>query len=76
MSVVGLLLGVINIAIVVAVLVLVGYLFLMILSWLTISLPPMVQKLYLVIIALIALYMFVQLLVGGTVPWAPIHRWS
>jgi hypothetical protein len=64
MSLTGILLGLINIAIVVAILVLVGYIILWILGLIGFPVPAMVQKLYMVIVALIALYMIVALLLG------------
>jgi len=64
----GLILGVINIAIVVAVLLLVGALVLWFCSWAGIAIPDMVQKIYLAVVALIALYMLVGLIFGLPVP--------
>lgn len=64
MSLTGLLLGLINIAIVVAVLVLVGYVIMWILGLIGFPVPMTVQKIYMVIVALIALYMIVSLLLG------------
>lgn len=58
------LLGLINIAIVVAILVLIGYIVVWIFSWLNFAIPATVQKIYMIIVALIALYMIVQLLLG------------
>jgi len=65
MAISGILLGVINIAIVVVVLLLVG-----VLAWwiftglLHVGLPGEVRTLYLALVALIALYMIVALLFG------------
>ena len=64
MSLQGILLGLINIAIVVAVLVLIGYICLWILGIIGFPVPDMVQKLFMAIVALIALYMIVALLLG------------
>jgi hypothetical protein len=64
MSLTGILLGLINIAIVVAILILVGYVILWILGLIGFPVPDMVQKMYMVIVALIALYMIVALLLG------------
>jgi len=64
MSLTGVLLGLINIAIVVAVLILVGYVILWILGIIGFPVPDMVQKLYMVIVALVAIYMIVALLLG------------
>ena len=60
----GLLLGLINIAIVVAVLVLLGYIVLWIMGKLEFPVPDNVQKIYMVIVALIALYMLAALILG------------
>lgn len=63
-SIGGLLLGLINIAIVVVVLVLVGALavwFLQLMGW---PVPWNIQRLYLAIVALVALYLLVALLLG------------
>ena len=60
----GLLLGVINILIVVGVLMLVGAIVLWFCSWMGLAVPPNVQKGYIVVVALIGLYMLVALLLG------------
>jgi uncharacterized membrane protein YvlD (DUF360 family) len=65
MSVTGLLLGIINIIIVVVILVLIGAVIMWVLSALGWPIPALVQKLYMAVIALIALYMFVALLLGA-----------
>ena len=72
MSISGLLLGLINIAIVVAVLVLVGYIVLWLMGMLGFPIPAPVQKIYMVIVALIALYMIVALLLGIGPPFRVI----
>jgi hypothetical protein len=65
MSLGGILLGLINIAIVVAVLMLIGAIVLWFLQWIfSVTVPANVQKLYIGIVALIALYMVVALLLG------------
>jgi hypothetical protein len=64
MSLTGLLLGIINVAIVVAVLVLVGAVIVMFANWLKWPIDWNVQRLYLLVVALIALYMLVALLFG------------
>jgi hypothetical protein len=64
MSISGILLGLINIAIVVVLLLLVGAVAVWLLSWLGFAIPANVQKLYLALVALIALYMIVALLLG------------
>ena len=64
MSLGGLLLGVINIAIVVAVLVLIGAIIVMVAAWFQWPIDWNVQRLYLLVVALIALYMVAALLLG------------
>jgi D-ribose pyranose/furanose isomerase RbsD len=64
----ALLLGVINIAIVVAILVLIGYIIVWVMGLLGFPIPAMVQKIFMAIVALIALYMFVALLLGYGIP--------
>ena len=64
MSLTGILLGLINVAVVVAVLILVGYVVMWILGIIGFPVPENVQKIYMVIIALVALYMIVSLLLG------------
>jgi hypothetical protein len=64
MSLSGLILGVINIAIVIAVLLLVGAIILWFCSWMGLAVPEMVRKLYIGIVALIGLYMLVALIFG------------
>ena len=64
MSLSGLVLGVINIAIVIAVLLMIGAIILWFLSWMGMSVPGNVQKGYLAVVALIGLYMLVALLFG------------
>ena len=64
MSLSGLILGLINIAIVVAVLVLVGAVIVMFAKWMQWPIDWNVQRLYLLVVALIALYMVVALLLG------------
>lgn len=64
MSISGILLGLINIAIVVVLLVLVGAVALWIMGWLGFAIPGNIQKLYMALVALIALYLIVALLFG------------
>ena len=64
MSLSGVLLGVINILIAVAVLILIGALIEWVCGLLGFPLPGIVRRIYLVIVALIALYMLVSLLLG------------
>lgn len=64
MSLAAILLGLINIAIVVAILLLVGAIVLWFCSWMGLAVPANVQKGYCIIVALIGLYMLVALLLG------------
>lgn len=64
MSLSGIILGIINIAIVIAVLFLIGAIILWFLSWAQIAVPANVQKIYIAIVVLIGLYMLVALLFG------------
>lgn len=64
MSLSAILLGIINIAIVVAILLLVGAIILWFMSWMGIPVPPNVQKGFIAVVALIGLYMLVALLLG------------
>jgi hypothetical protein len=64
MSIGGVLLGLINIAIVVAILVLVGAIIVMFAKWAQFPIDWNVQRLYLLVVLLIALYMLVALLLG------------
>jgi uncharacterized membrane protein len=61
----GILLGLINVAIVVAILLLIGLVILLIFQYLlNIGIDQRIQRIYMVIVALIALYMIVQILLG------------
>ena len=60
----GILLGLINIGIVILILLLIGAIILWVMGWLGFAVPAMVQKLYIAVVALIALYMLVSLLLG------------
>jgi hypothetical protein len=64
MSLSGIVLGLINIAIVVVVLLLLGAIVLWFCGWLSFGVPANVQKLYMAIVALIALYMLAALILG------------
>jgi hypothetical protein len=64
MSLAGIVLGVINVAIVIAILLLIGAIILWFCSWMGLSVPANVQKGYMVVVALIGLYMLVALLLG------------
>lgn len=63
-SIAGLMLGIIDIGIVAVGLLLIGLLVLWILSMFEFAVPARIQKLYVVLILLIALYMLVALLLG------------
>jgi hypothetical protein len=64
MNLAGILLGLINIAIVVASLLLIGAVILWFVGWMGLAVPANVQKGYVVVVALIGLYMLVALLLG------------
>jgi hypothetical protein len=64
MSLTGILLGIINIAIVVGILMLVGAIILWFCSWMSLAVPSNVQRGYIIVVALIGLYMLVALLLG------------
>jgi len=64
MALSGFVLGLINVAIVVAVLVLVGAIIVMFARWMQWPIDWNVQRLYLLVVALIALYLIVALLFG------------
>src|SRR4029077_4802638 len=64
MSLSGLLLGLVNIAIVVVILLLIGAVILWFCSWLNFAIPGNVQKLYVAVVALIALYMLIAIIFG------------
>jgi hypothetical protein len=64
MSLAGILLGLINIGIVIAILVLIGAIALWIASMLGFAVPALVQRLFMIIVALVALYMIVAMLLG------------
>jgi hypothetical protein len=64
MNLAAILLGLINIAIVVAILILIGYVIVWFLGMMNFPVPWDVQRIYMVIVALIGLYMLVALLLG------------
>lgn len=64
MSLAGIILGLINIAIVIVILVLIGAIVAWVMGMLGWPIPWNVQRLYLAVVALIALYMLVALLLG------------
>jgi hypothetical protein len=64
MSLAGILLGVINIAIVAAIFVLIGAIIVMIAKWFGYPIDWNVQRLYLLIVLLVVLYMLAAMLLG------------
>ena len=68
MSLSGVLLGLINIAIEIAILVLIGLIVVWFASWLGFAIPENIQRVYMVIVALIALYLIIALVFGLPVP--------
>lgn len=63
-SLAGILLGIVNIAIVLAILVLVGLIIVWLATWGGFAIPDQIQKVYMIIVALIGIYMLVALLLG------------
>jgi hypothetical protein len=68
MSLSGVILGLINIAIYIAILVLIGLIIVWFSGWLNFSIPENIQRVYMVIVALIALYLVIALVFGLPVP--------
>ncbi len=64
MSLASIVLGIINIAIVIGVLILIGLLVIWIIGWLGLPMPGEIKRVYLVVVALIALYMLAALVLG------------
>lgn len=64
MSIAGILLGIINIAIVVAILILVGLIIAWFASWMGFAIPEQIKKVFMIIVFLIGLGMLVALLLG------------
>lgn len=64
LSISGVLLGLVNIAIVVVLLLIVGVVAVWICGMLRVAIPEQLKKLYLALVALIALYMIVALIFG------------
>jgi hypothetical protein len=64
MSLTGILLGVINIAIAIAILLLIGAIILWFCSWMSMAVPENVKRGYMIVVGLIGLYMLVALLLG------------
>lgn len=68
MSLTGILLGLINVAIYVAILLLIGAVCMWVLGLIGLGVPAQVQKIYLIIVGLIALYLIVSLMLGVVIP--------
>jgi hypothetical protein len=68
MSLTGALLGIINIAIYIAILVLIGLVIVWFASWLGFAIPQQIQRVFMIIVALIALYLIIALLLGMPIP--------
>jgi hypothetical protein len=64
MSLGGILLGVINVAIVVAIFILIGAIIVMFAKWFGWPIDWNVQRIYLLVVALVALYLLVALIFG------------
>jgi hypothetical protein len=64
MSLSGIILGLINVGIVVAILMLVGAVIVWALGMLSFAVPWTIQRIYMAVVALIALYMLVALIFG------------
>lgn len=73
MSISGLILGVINAAIVGVILLLVGAIIMWLLSFAGIAVPALVQKLYIILVVLVVLYYIVAALLGLPAP-GPVSR--
>jgi hypothetical protein len=65
----GVLLGIINVAITVGILVLIGLVIVWFMEYLGFPIPANIQKIFMVVVALIALYMIVALLLGLPLPF-------
>jgi Na+/proline symporter len=70
----GILLGIINIAIAVAILVLIGLIIVWFMGYLGFPIPDKIQKVFMIIVALIALAMLVALLLGAPLPFHVVSR--
>ena len=68
MSLSGVLLGLINIAIYIAIFVLIGLIVVWFAGWLNFAIPENIQRVYMVIVALIALYLIIALVFGLPIP--------
>jgi hypothetical protein len=68
MSLTGVLLGLINVAIYIAILLLIGAICLWVLGIIGVPVPAQVQKIYLIIVGLIAIYLIVSLMLGVVIP--------
>ena len=64
MNLARILLGIVDIAIVIAILVLIGLIIVWFMSWMGLPVPAQIQKVFMIIVALIGLYMLIALLLG------------
>jgi hypothetical protein len=64
MNLAGILLGLVNIGITIAILVLIGAIIVWVMGLLQFPIPAQIQRIFLAIVALIALYMLIALLLG------------
>jgi hypothetical protein len=71
-SLTAILLGIINIAIAVAILVLIGLVIVWFMSYLGFPIPAQIQRVFMIIVALIALYMLIALLLGMPLPFRAV----
>lgn len=73
LSLAGVLLGLINIAVVVVILLIIGIIVWFVFNTWIVALPVELRKLYIALIALVALYMLVAMLFGMPT-WHPLAR--
>jgi hypothetical protein len=66
------LLGIVNIAIAIAILVLIGLVIVWFMAFLGFPIPAQIQKVFMIIVALIALYMIIALLLGLPLPFRAV----
>ena len=71
-SLTAILLGIINIAIAVAILVLIGLVIVWFMGYLGFPIPAQIQRVFMIIVALIALYMLIALLLGMPLPFRAV----
>ena len=71
-SLTAILLGIINIAIAVAILVLIGLVIVWFMGYLGFPIPAQIQRVFMIIVALIALYMLIALLLVMPLPFRAV----